>query len=495
MVPRTPRRSTIVAIGAGGLALSLALAGCSAGGDSGSSDGAVCLTYLVDNGEATVATAEALVDAFTGREPRHHGRGRDASAGRRRRQPGQDAPRHRRDGRRLRLQLGLALAGAQPRRRPSSTSPTRRGSTSSTRSSSRSSRPTTACTARRWGSRWPAPCCTTRTSTRELGLEIPTTWDEFIAQQRGDQGGRHRRPDRADLRRHLDRPALRARRLQQRHSPRTRTGPRSTRNNEAKYVDEPAFAGFEHLQEAFEKGLFNEDFASATYADGVTMLATGEGAQYPMLTFADRDQLMHDEPRRGRRRRRLRRCRPRRGDERPDDVDAERPSTSRSRPRATSSRRRRSSSRSSNSPEGCDVQNERRRARRARTSSRAASCPTTCRRWSPTCSRTSTTARRTLGARVPLAHQGPEPRADHASRSARASPRPRTVPRSTTRTSRSRPSSSGSRAGKPLDRPRGRAGRAGPAVNPEIDDDHRDGRRPRSTRRGTAPPSRPSAGA
>jgi raffinose/stachyose/melibiose transport system substrate-binding protein len=53
---------------------------------------------------------------------------------------------------------------------------------------------------------------------------------------------------------------------------------------EAKYAQEPALAGFEHLQEAYEAGFFNEDFASATYEDGVRMLVEGTAAQYPMLT-------------------------------------------------------------------------------------------------------------------------------------------------------------------------------------------------------------------
>ncbi len=54
--------------------------------------------------------------------------------------------------------------------------------------------------------------------------------------------------------------------------------------NERKYSDEPAIAGFEHQQEVFEAGLLNDDFASATFDDGARMIATGEGAQYPMLT-------------------------------------------------------------------------------------------------------------------------------------------------------------------------------------------------------------------
>jgi raffinose/stachyose/melibiose transport system substrate-binding protein len=56
--------------------------------------------------------------------------------------------------------------------------------------------------------------------------------------------------------------------------------------NQAKFVDEPAFAGFANQEEAAKAGLFNEDFASATYEDGLKMLAEGTGAQYPMLTFA-----------------------------------------------------------------------------------------------------------------------------------------------------------------------------------------------------------------
>lgn len=57
--------------------------------------------------------------------------------------------------------------------------------------------------------------------------------------------------------------------------------------NEAHFSDTPAAqAGFDHLQEGFEKGLWNADFGTATYADGIQKLATGAGAQYPMLTFA-----------------------------------------------------------------------------------------------------------------------------------------------------------------------------------------------------------------
>lgn len=57
-------------------------------------------------------------------------------------------------------------------------------------------------------------------------------------------------------------------------------------NNQAKYVDQPALTGFQRLQEGFESGWYQEDFGSATFEDGMNMLAAGEIAHYPMLSFA-----------------------------------------------------------------------------------------------------------------------------------------------------------------------------------------------------------------
>ncbi|MFD2795479.1 ABC transporter substrate-binding protein [Promicromonospora vindobonensis] len=50
------------------------------------------------------------------------------------------------------------------------------------------------------------------------------------------------------------------------------------------YAEEPALLGFQHQQEVAEAGYFNEDFASATFPDGARMIAEGEGAHYPMLS-------------------------------------------------------------------------------------------------------------------------------------------------------------------------------------------------------------------
>ncbi|GAA1448022.1 ABC transporter substrate-binding protein [Leifsonia poae] len=55
-------------------------------------------------------------------------------------------------------------------------------------------------------------------------------------------------------------------------------------NNKAKYSNPPALAGFTHTQEIFDKGLMNKDYASLTNVNALKMLATGAGAQYPMIT-------------------------------------------------------------------------------------------------------------------------------------------------------------------------------------------------------------------
>ena len=58
-------------------------------------------------------------------------------------------------------------------------------------------------------------------------------------------------------------------------------------NNEAKYADTPAaMAGFQHLQEGYDKGWWQPDFAADTFERGQELLANGECAHYPMLTFA-----------------------------------------------------------------------------------------------------------------------------------------------------------------------------------------------------------------
>ncbi|WP_420368455.1 ABC transporter substrate-binding protein [Curtobacterium sp. L1-20] len=127
----------------------------------------------------------------------------------------------------------------------------------------------------------------------KLGLSVPTTWDEFISnsekikdsgvdpiiQTYGDTWTSQLfvLGDFANIT------------AQQKN-----WATQYTKKKES-YAKEPALAGFEHLAEVKDKGLVNEDFASATQANGLKMLADGTGAQYPMLTNAI-STLQQDSP-------------------------------------------------------------------------------------------------------------------------------------------------------------------------------------------------------
>lgn len=57
--------------------------------------------------------------------------------------------------------------------------------------------------------------------------------------------------------------------------------------NKAKYAAIPAaMAGFDYLAEGFGEGWYQKDFATDKFDQGLSKLANGEGAHYPMLTFA-----------------------------------------------------------------------------------------------------------------------------------------------------------------------------------------------------------------
>jgi raffinose/stachyose/melibiose transport system substrate-binding protein len=57
--------------------------------------------------------------------------------------------------------------------------------------------------------------------------------------------------------------------------------------NEAHYADTPAaLAGFERLQQTYDNEWWQDDFGSTTFSQGLAQLAEGSIAHYPMLTFA-----------------------------------------------------------------------------------------------------------------------------------------------------------------------------------------------------------------
>ena len=291
MVPRSPRRS-IVAIGAGGLVLSLALAGCTAGG-SDSDGGAATLSYLVDNQEATVETAEALADAFMAENP-------DINVEVESRPQGAD-------GDNL-IKTRLATGEMSDVFAYNSGSLFQALSPDSTlvdlsdqawvdtldENFVRTVSTEKAIYGVPMGQSMAGAVIYNKDIYADLGLEIPTTWDLCIANWVAILGAAPAAPI---VQTYGDTWTSQLFVLGDFNNVLAEDPDWAEKytSNEAKYVDEPALAGFEHQQEAFDAGLFNEDFASAKYADGVAMVATGEGAQYPILTFAA-SQLMTTNP-------------------------------------------------------------------------------------------------------------------------------------------------------------------------------------------------------
>lgn len=133
-----------------------------------------------------------------------------------------------------------------------------------------------------WGATFGGGIVYNRAVYDELGLEVPETWDEFIANNEAiaaeglvpiaqSYGDTHtaqlfvladfanvlaQDPDWAD---------------------------EYTANNR-KYADEPAVQAFRNHQEVYEAGYFNENFPSATADDAMRMLAEGEAVHYPITT-------------------------------------------------------------------------------------------------------------------------------------------------------------------------------------------------------------------
>ena len=292
MVPRSPRRS-IVALGAGGLALSLALASCSAGGDSGSADGKVELTYLVDNGEATVVTAEALAEAFEAENP-------DITIDVQTRPQGADGD----NLIKTRLATGemddVFLYNSGSLFQALSPDDTLVNLDDQAWVDKLDENFVTTVSTENGvygapiGQSMAGAVLYNKDIYEQLGLEIPTTWDEFIANSEAIKAAGVAAPI---VQTYGDTWTSQLFVLGDFNNVLAEDPDWAEKytSNEAKYVDEPAFAGFEHLEEAGKAGLFNEDFASAIYNDGVSMVATGAGAQYPMLTFAA-SQLMTSNP-------------------------------------------------------------------------------------------------------------------------------------------------------------------------------------------------------
>lgn len=118
---------------------------------------------------------------------------------------------------------------------------------------------------------------------KKLGLEVPKTWDEFMANNKKikDAGGvdpveqTYGETWTSQLFVLGDYANVEAK------------DPNFAADytaNKAKYASTPAaLAGFEHIQEVKDAGYLNKDFASAKLNDGVKAVADGSAAHYPQL--------------------------------------------------------------------------------------------------------------------------------------------------------------------------------------------------------------------
>jgi len=272
---------TALAVGAGAVALGLTLAGCSTGGGSG--DGST-ITVLVDNQEATIALWDALAAEFEDQNPDITVKVESRPQG----AEGDNLVKTRLSTGEMSDVFGYNSGSLLQALNPDQTL------------ANLSDEPwvdsldegfqTVVSTDNGMygiplGQSMGGAVLYNKDVYADLGLEVPTTWDEFISNSEKIKAAGDVAPiiqtyadtwtsqlfvlgDFANVL--ADDP----------------NWAEDYTANKAKYVDEPALAGFEHLEEVHEKDLLNEDFASATYDDGVRMVATGEGAQYPMLTFA-----------------------------------------------------------------------------------------------------------------------------------------------------------------------------------------------------------------
>jgi raffinose/stachyose/melibiose transport system substrate-binding protein len=119
----------------------------------------------------------------------------------------------------------------------------------------------------------------------ELGLSVPTTWDELMAnnekiKEAGKVAvvGTYKDSWTAQLIVLADNYNV----LQQHPN-----FAEEFTANKAKISTTPgALRSFEKLEEVFKGGYLNEDFLATGYEAGLKMLAEGQGAHYPMLTFA-----------------------------------------------------------------------------------------------------------------------------------------------------------------------------------------------------------------
>jgi raffinose/stachyose/melibiose transport system substrate-binding protein len=136
-----------------------------------------------------------------------------------------------------------------------------------------------------WGSFMAGAVLYNRAVYDTLGLQVPKTWDEFMANNAKIKAAKIA----PVIQTYQDTWTSQLFVLGDFHNVSAAEPDFADKytKGEAKYATSPAaLRGFQHLQEVHDAGYMNKDFASSKFEDGQRILAEGKGAQYPMLTFA-----------------------------------------------------------------------------------------------------------------------------------------------------------------------------------------------------------------
>jgi raffinose/stachyose/melibiose transport system substrate-binding protein len=119
----------------------------------------------------------------------------------------------------------------------------------------------------------------------KLGLKVPTTWAEFMANNQKLKAAGHD----AVIQSYADTWTSQIFVLADFYNVYAADGNWADKytKNQVKYGTDPvAVQGFQHLQDVFQAGYLNKDFASTNFDKALRKIAAGEGVHYPMLTFA-----------------------------------------------------------------------------------------------------------------------------------------------------------------------------------------------------------------
>jgi raffinose/stachyose/melibiose transport system substrate-binding protein len=119
---------------------------------------------------------------------------------------------------------------------------------------------------------------------KDLGLEVPKTWGEFMANnERIEQAGID-----PVMGTYVDTWTAQIVMLADFHNILAQDPEWADKYtaNEAKYQDEPAVSSFEKLAELHDQGYMNKDFASSRLDEGLERVASGEAAHYPALSLS-----------------------------------------------------------------------------------------------------------------------------------------------------------------------------------------------------------------